>query len=259
MATIIPDLSETQLSEIPSKAEVKVYRALRDALPSEFVVLFQVGWILRKEDDQAKDGETDFLVCHPDLGFLCVEVKGGGVAFDAQSGEWCSVDRHNQKHPIKNPIAQALRAKYSIMSKLSEHQRWRGLSLRNVLRGHAVFFPDIGNPVALSRADMPTTLIGCSQDLMNPKAWVEAAFSYWRNDCANFSVLGRRGVDLIREVFARSFALAPLLSVQLAEQEARRLILTKDQIRVLDFLRSHRRVAVSGGAGCQSACKIDPP
>jgi superfamily I DNA and RNA helicase len=39
------------------------------------------------------------------------------------------------------------------------------------------------------------------------------------------------------------------MSSQLVEQEARRLILTKDQIRVLDFLRSHRRVAVSGGAG----------
>ena len=41
----------------------------------------------------------------------------------------------------------------------------------------------------------------------------------------------------------------PLLSSRLADQEVRRLSLTKDQIRVLDFLGSHRRVAVSGGAG----------
>ena len=61
--------------------------------------------------------------------------------------------------------------------------------------------------------------------------------------------MGRRGVDVLREVFARSFVVAPLISSQLANQEARRLVLTKDQIRVLDFLRSHRRVAVSGGAG----------
>lgn len=61
--------------------------------------------------------------------------------------------------------------------------------------------------------------------------------------------MGRRGVDVLREVFARSFVVAPLISSQLADQEARRLVLTKDQIRVLDFLRSHRRVAVSGGAG----------
>lgn len=246
---MIPDLSEAQLADLPSQAEAKVYRALRDSLPPDFVVFFQVGWILRREEEQAKDGETDFLVCHPEKGYLCIEVKGGGVGFDSHSGEWFSIDRHQRKHAINNPISQALRAKYSIRSKLNEHQRWKDLSLTNVLRGHAVFFPDIGNATALSRPDMPVTLIGCAKDLQDTKAWIDAAFAYWGNDVSNFTPLGRRGVDVLRDVFARSFVVAPLVSSQLAEQEARRLVLTNDQIRVLDFLRSHRRVAVSGGAG----------
>ena len=249
MATMIPELSEAQLTDLPSQAEAKVYRAFRDGLPADFVVFFQVGWILRREEEQAKDGETDFLVCHPDLGYLCVEVKGGGVGFDSHSGDWFSVDRHQQKHPINNPINQALKAKYSIRSKLNEHQRWKDLALHNVLRGHAVFFPDVGNASVLSRPDMPATLIGCSKDLQTPKSWIDAAFAYWVNDASNFTALGRRGLDVLRDVFARSFVVTPLVSSQLAEQEARRLVLTKDQIRVLDFLRSHRRVAVSGGAG----------
>lgn len=249
MATMIPELSEAQLAELPSQAEAKVYRAFRDGLPADFVVFFQVGWILRREEEQAKDGETDFLVCHPDLGYLCVEVKGGGVGFDSHSGDWFSVDRHQQKHPINNPINQALKAKYSIRSKLNEHQRWKDLALHNVLRGHAVFFPDVGNASVLSRPDMPATLIGCSKDLQSPKSWINAAFAYWGNDASSFTALGRRGLDVLRDVFARSFVVTPLVSSQLAEQEARRLVLTKDQIRVLDFLRSHRRVAVSGGAG----------
>jgi superfamily I DNA and RNA helicase len=73
--------------------------------------------------------------------------------------------------------------------------------------------------------------------------------AYWGNDASSFTPLGRRGLDVLRDFFARSFVVTPLVSSQLAEQEARRLVLTKDQIRVLDFLRSHRRVAVSGGAG----------
>lgn len=249
MATMIPELSEAQLADLPSQAEAKVYRAFRDGLPADFVVFFQVGWILRREEEQAKDGETDFLVCHPDLGYLCVEVKGGGVGFDSHSGDWFSVDRHQHKHPINNPINQALKAKYSIRSKLNEHQRWKDLALHNVLRGHAVFFPDVGNASVLSRPDMPATLIGCSKDLQSPKSWIDAAFAYWGNDASSFTALGRRGLDVLRDVFARSFVVTPLVSSQLAEQEARRLVLTKDQIRVLDFLRSHRRVAVSGGAG----------
>lgn len=249
MTTMIPELSEAQLNELPSQAEAKVYRALRDKLPQDYVVFFQVGWILRREEEQAKDGETDFLVCHTDHGYLCIEVKGGGVGFDASTGDWFSVDRHQQKHPINNPISQALKAKYSIRSKLNEHPRWRDLGLGNVLRGHTVFFPDVGDTNALSRPDMPGPLIGSARSLQDPKSWLEGVFAYWGNDAGSFTPIGRRGIDVVREVFARSFVVAPLVASRLADQEARRLVLTKDQMRVLDFLRSHRRAAVSGGAG----------
>ena len=249
LTKIIPELTDTQLAELPSQAEAKVYKAFRDSLPPHFVVFFQVGWILRREDEQAKDGETDFLVCHPDLGYVCIEVKGGGISFDSNSGDWFSVDRHRQKHAINNPVNQALKAKYSIRSKLNEHPHWRDLSLSNVLRGHAVFFPDIGDANALGRPEMPAALVGCAKDLPDPKAWIDSIFAYWRNDTSAFTPLGNRGVEVLREVFGRSFVVTPLISSQLADQEVRRLVLTKDQIRVLDLLRAHRRVAVNGGAG----------
>lgn len=249
MAILIPDLSDLQLNELPSQAEARVYRALRDQLSSEYIVFFQVGWILRREAEQAKDGETDFLVCHPDYGYLCIEVKGGGVGFDADTGEWYSIDRYRQKHSIKNPISQALRAKYSIRSKLDEQQGWRDLSLGNALRGHAVFFPDVGDAHLLSRPDMPSVLIGSADSFNDLAAWIESAFQYWGDQSSGYSPVGRRGVEVIRKIFGRSFTVTPLLSSRLADQEVRRLSLTKDQMRVLDFLRSHRRVAVSGGAG----------
>ena len=249
MTTIIPDLSDPQLNDLRSQGEAKVYRALRDKLPGDYVVLFQVGWILRREEERARDGETDFLICHPDYGYLCVEVKGGGVGFDAATSQWFSIDRQYRRHKIKNPISQALRAKYSVLSKLNEHRRWRGVSPGNVLLGHAVFFPDIDNADALSRADLPAALIGSATDLQDPRGWIDSVFAYWGSTARNFTPLGRNGVEVVREVFARSFEVAPLVSSRLAEQEARRLVLTQDQIRVLDFLRSHRRVAVRGGAG----------
>lgn len=249
MAVLIPDLTDSQLSELPSKAEAKVYRALRDGLPKDYVIVFQVGWILRREEEQAKDGEADFVICHPDLGYVCIEVKGGGIGFDAGSGSWYSIDRHHQKHEINNPVAQAMRAKYSIRSKLNEYQRWKDLALTNVIRGHAVFFPDVGDAKGLSRPDMPEALIGCSKDIESPRSWVERVFGYWTADSPGFTPMGRRGIEIFREVFARSFEVAPLMSVQLADQEAKRLTLTRDQMRVLDFLRARRRVAISGGAG----------
>ena len=72
MTTLIPELTDAQLADLPSQAEAKVYRALRDGIARDFVIFFQVGWILRREEEQAKDGETDFVVCHPDLGYVCI-------------------------------------------------------------------------------------------------------------------------------------------------------------------------------------------
>ena len=249
MTTTIPDLTDAQLNELPSHAEARVYRSLRDNLPDDYVVLFQVGWILRQEGERARDGETDFLICHPDKGCLCVEVKGGGVGFDAATGEWSSIDRHGRKHKIKNPINQALKAKYSVRSKLDEHPRWRALSLGKVLLGHAVFFPDIGDAATPNKADLPAALVGTATDLRNPQRWIDSVFQYWGSNVRNVVALGRRGNEVIREVFAQSFEVAPLVAMRLEEQEARRLALTHDQMRVLDFVRSHRRVAVRGGAG----------
>ena len=249
MTTAIPDLTDAQLNVLPSQGEARVYRSLRENLPDDYLILFQVGWILREEGERARDGETDFLICHPDKGCLCVEVKGGGVGFDATTGEWFSIDRHGRKHKIKNPIDQALKAKYSVRSKLDEHPRWRAFSLSNVLLGHAVCFPDIGDATAPSRADLPAALVGTATDLRDSRRWIDSVFAYWGSNVRNVVVPGRRGLEVIREVFARSFEVAPLVATRLAEQEVRRLALTQDQMRVLDFVRSHRRVAVRGGAG----------
>ena len=249
MSIMIPELSERQLKELPSHAEEKVYRALRDKLSVDYVVLFQVGWILQREERQASDGETDFLICHPEQGYLCVEVKGGGISFDANHGEWFSIDRNSTQHQIKNPVSQALNAKYSIRKKLQEHPKWRKQSFRDVLMGHAVFFPDLNGSKPLQRADLPEIIIGTCHALTSPQQWVENVFSYWRNDNEKCTPIGRHGIDIVKDVFARSFFITPAVSIQLAEQELQRLKLTTDQLRILDFLRSHRRVAVSGGAG----------
>ena len=252
MTTIVPDLSDAQLDALQSQGEAKVYRALRDKLPEDYVVFFQVGWILRREKERARDGETDFLICHPDHGYLCVEVKGGGIGFNAAAGEWYSIDRNRVRHRINDPIGQALGSKYSVRSKLQEHRHWQALSPGNVRHGHAVFFPDIGDAAAPSRPDLPTALVGTAADLEHPRSWIDAVYAYWEANARNAVPLGRRGVEAVRAVFAQSFEIAPLatplVGSRLAEQEARRLALTQEQTRVLDFVRSHRRVAVRGGA-----------
>lgn len=249
MAQMIPNLSEQQLDKLDSSAEAKLYRAFRDFLPNAYLVLFQVGWILRRENDQARDGETDFLVSHPDYGYLTVEVKGGGVSFEGDSGRWYSIDRHHVRHEIKNPVNQALRAKYSILTKLRENSDWIRHGPGRVVCGHAVFFPDISDVRPMLRADLPECLIGISGDLSNVRDWVLSVFKYWNGNDEKSEPIGQGGMGILKEAFAHSFEIHPLISSQLRELEELRLKLTHDQIRVLDILRSQRRVSISGGAG----------
>ena len=118
MANMIPSLTEQQLNDLESQGEAKVYRTLRDNLGSEYHVYYSVGWILRRENDEARDGEADFVICHANKGFVTIEVKGGGVGYEGISGEWYSIDGKNNKNTIKDPVKQSLRAKFSIFNKL---------------------------------------------------------------------------------------------------------------------------------------------
>ena len=246
---MIPDYSDAQLDQLDSAAEARLYRALRDQLSDDYLVLFQVGWILKREDDQARDGEADFLVAHPRYGYLCIEVKGGGIQFDGESGKWYSIDRHHVTHEIKDPIRQALRAKYSVLTKMKENPQWRRYGSGAIACGHAVFFPDLGDVSKVVRADLPESLIGASNDLDSVGRWVSVALEYWLKDDSKANELGVAGIELIKGTFVHSFQVTPLVSAQLVEQERQRITLTEEQFRILDMLRSQRRVSVSGGAG----------
>ena len=252
MARCYPDYGGGAFS-FPSKAEQKVYTALKERLPDSFSVFHSVAWIAKNQAGEAADGETDFLVAHPDQGILAIEVKGGGVRVDYRTGQWSSVDALGREHQIANPFKQAMRGKHSLLAKLREHPDWKRIGIGRVPAGHAVLLPDLADARRLQGPDAPAEILGDASDLAHIDRWVERVFGHWRGadvhkvDAA--SILGTAGVDLVRRVFARVVEVRPLLSHVAAEEEEERLRLTADQVRVLDLLARQRRVAVSGGAG----------
>lgn len=248
MARMFPELSDADLEHIPSRAEAKVYRALRDRTSADYEAHYSVAWIMRDPHKAAQDGEGDFLVCNPSNGFITLEVKGGGVRCDGRTGEWFSIDRHGQANPIKDPFRQATKFKYSVLDKLQEHPKWRLLT-PPIRCGHAVFFPDLGSPDTLRRPEAPPDVIGCAPDLDSIATWLKRVQHYWSGTESRHHPLGAAGVRLIRDLFARSFEVKPLLAARLADEEQARIRLTEQQIRVLDILHRRRRAAIFGGAG----------
>lgn len=98
MARMIPELADEQLRAFRSRAEARFYEACRDQLPAGLVVVHSAGWIYRDARGRLREGEADFTILDPQAGVLAVEVKGGGVAFDASTGRWFSVDREGRRN-----------------------------------------------------------------------------------------------------------------------------------------------------------------
>jgi len=244
MTRIFPNLSDEALSRIDSAAEVKVYRALRDQLSDDYLVIFQPRWILKRELDSARDGETDFVIAHPKFGYFTLEVKGGGISFDGTS--WNSRDRNGIEHLIKDPIKQAMDAKFAIRVKLRESNKFTN-SIQTAPIGHAVFFTDIDSSQTLIRPDLPNTLIGTRLSLENVQDWVDKVLDYWKGSSPNS--LGDTGMANLFDVLVHAISVDSSLGGRLADLGDKRIQLSENQFTILDFISSRRRVAIAGGAG----------
>ncbi|MBB4836976.1 hypothetical protein HNP52_000027 [Sphingomonas kyeonggiensis] len=234
-----------------SAGERRLYDALRSGLSDEYLVLHSVAWIAKPRGAGPRDGEVDFLICHPRRGLLIVEVKGGRIALDYAGRNWTSTDRNDVEHVIGNPFEQAKKGKFAILEKLKESPLWQKLGIGRFTLGHGVVFPDVDDADRLQGPDAPRQIIGDRRTLSAISAWVEGLHDFWAEPttASSASVIGTRGIETVRRIFARVGTTRALLSARLAEEEERRITLTERQSVILDMLSRHRRVMVAGGAG----------
>ena len=68
----------------------------------------------------ARDGEIDFVLCHPDKGILCLEVKGGGI--ECRHGEWFRTARRQAASASRTRSSR--RSTTATRSGASSHGRW---------------------------------------------------------------------------------------------------------------------------------------
>lgn len=244
MAKMIPVLSVQELEEIQSPAERMLYELFRKNLDDQFLVIFQPRWILKKETAKAHDGEIDFLIAHPEFGAFTLEVKGGGIRTDA--GKWFSIDRHGTQHEIRNPFTQSMNAKYSIKRKIEENSR-SGANLARSTFGHAVFFPDVKSSQLFGSPDTPPEIIGSFASIEDLNSWTRKVFNFWASPDA--LPMSRAGVELLSELLMPTIRAEIVLAASLGSIEEKRFKLTSNQMQILDFLSSRRRVSICGGAG----------
>lgn len=248
MAKLIPELIETQIKEIKSRAEQHFYRACRDQLSNEWLVLHSIPYVV-KLSGAPKDGEADFVIFSPSKGFLVIEIKGGGVEYAPATRQWTSTNAQGISNPIKDPFQQGVAEKHAILDLIKNHSRWPMLHISHITCGHAVFLPDIDDVQPLIMPEAPREIMGGRADLQNLETWVNKVFAYWQGNQRSSQALGPEGMKIIEQVFCSTRKVRPLLSAQIRDEEERRIELTLQQSLYLRVIGRRKRAAICGGAG----------
>jgi len=222
-----------------SGAERRLFSVLSDSLNDSYTVFHSFDLLIQSKTGKFIDGEIDFLIFHPQRGFLVLEVKGGSITYDGEQGIWYQNDK-----PLKiSPFAQAENSKYKLGGFLKKKL---GHSAGCTF-AHAVCFPDIyielkGLP---SGADARICITGrqleqIGQLILN----IMSSFS----DCRDKPIAPDEAQRL-QEILMPHCEFGTSLRDRIGQAEEVIFRLTENQCRMLDFISRHHKALIEGCAG----------
>jgi hypothetical protein len=252
MPTLIPSLPIPPTSAASAAGEAKALLAFQ-SLHDDFRIYHRKSWYsfdgLDGSREGVREGEADFLVLHPDLGMLVLEVKGGRIAFDGRTGEWTSTARDGREHVIKDPFLQAQRSVKAIAAKAAALSVG-GQSMPEFVHGHAVVFPDCDFASGGDGVSAPRELVIDAADLARDAGGrLVEIFRLWNVRRASPPLTKKWVKKLGQHVLAPHFSLGLALGSALGWEEKALALLHEEQDICLDFLGLNPRAVVYGGAG----------
>jgi hypothetical protein len=243
LAHFCPDVIHTTMQNDPKhRAELVFLNLLKTQLPTGWHVYYHVSWLGKDRGNGSYfDGETDFVLTHPDMGILVAELKGGVIGFNAPHRTYTSTDRNGITHTITSPFAQASWGVRNLKGKMAE------LGHRDLPIFRSVIFPHCDRATThLSMEDSPHMILG-QNDLPEIANRLSAIFrAQWQGTLPGVTRFAQKA---LHDLLCRSTTLANPLKSQLAAGDAQIQALTNTQIDLFSRLKGTRRMAVTGGAG----------
>jgi hypothetical protein len=228
------------------RAEVRVFDKLANVLDDSYTVFYSSPWLGTDHLGNEKDGECDFMVAHPLLGYLAIEVKGGGINFDPIDRQWWTTDSNGFRFKIKDPIEQARSAKHELLKKLKNLPSWRD---RWVHHSHGVIFPDAATVPTDLGADKPRQLFCCSHEFAHGlRNWIDSRMTP-NTGGAGSDTLAKDGIAAFERILAHPFNLGFRLAGAMEDAKEQLGVLEPSQFHMLEAIAEIKRVEAKGGAG----------
>lgn len=230
--------------DLKSNAERKVFEALRDQLPDEWSVFHSASVIYRDHAEGARDDEGDFVLCHPERGIVCPEVKGGGI--ECRHGEFFRLPAGGPRERMPDPFGRAIDHRYALARKIAELDGWRD---RRLFLVHALAFPDISVHQLVLGPDAPPQIIADRNDLSDMAAVVERVLAYHEGSRDKRVAPGPDGEAMLEQLLAPTFRIEVPMATLFAEEDRQLVELTEQQAALINHFGRDRRMVVTGCAG----------
>lgn len=189
---------------------------------------------------EGRECEIDLLVIWPGTGVAVLEVKGGQVSLER--GQWVQ-EGGGSRHQLRNPVAQAQRAKHILIDYFTS----RLPSFGGIGRcGHLAVLPYSTLPEDFHAPDAPKELVVDRHGLPELAGRIAEAL---RRQGGDFAPLTQKAAKFaLKNLHATAKAIENHQNRALELADAANQ-LTQEQYRVLDLLSHQRRAQLVGGAG----------
>ncbi|KIH84086.1 AAA family ATPase [Pseudomonas batumici] len=244
MARMIPSHGPR---ETESFGESSIYWILKKNLSDDFTVIHSLPWIsseVKKIDPKAAPtGEIDFLVIHPMLGLLTLEIKSGRYRIDH------STFVHIKSNEFIDPVQQARR---------NAHGLSKCLGVKPSLRlriGYAFVFPDSH----FGEAMINTAMVDCSIDppqrifidrgqMPTLADRIKEIMCYWKI-ALNTPDLSPQKTKELMETLCHNYDGTPNWAQRVIHDNKLWLRLTEEQNQVVQTVCNRERMLVTGWPG----------
>jgi len=224
-------------------AEVAFYEGVRGQLDERFVAYHGINWLRLERGQVREEGESDFLIAHPDLGVLVIEVKGGDeFTFDPNSRRWRRRTGSHWKDIPKDPFVQAQQSVHWLLDELRDipgSDKW----MPSV--GHAVAFPD-GNYDGEAHPAAPEELVIDHRAMIVLATRIPAIMKMHARGGRTF---GDQGMRWLHQSLGCRVEVMVSLGTRLDEARVHMHDLTDEQLYVAALLERMPRAGISGTAG----------
>lgn len=228
-----------------SDGEQMVYLALQKGLSDQYTV-FHSFVCLGNEKQRRSEGEADFVILHPSLGILSIEVKAGGIAY--REGNWIQINRYTKEEKIIDPLGQAAESQHHIINLL--RKRLPNQAVRPIV-GRAAWFTSVVLDRKLPLPPSATSAILLDEtNLDHPEEGIKTAFAFWKKNLnAGKTELSPAQFAQVTDALMPSFRIAPAISSIIRENSEHYVRMTNQQAAILEFLGEQPTAAIHGPAG----------